>query len=284
MVNWDLIPNNAIASMQLLPGSNPVFGLNTLGGALAINMKDGFATPVRASRSTAARSGAPRGRADAGGDAGRIRLLRRRRGAPRRRLARSFGHAHRPAVLRGRLRAARDQSTLAAFLRRQYLKARRRCRFRCWPSAAAVYVAGHDATTASRSSARNGTHRSSPATVAGRQRVLPQAPHQRSQQQRQRRLRSARRPSRPSTFLSAATTRAWGGSLEATAARRSPAQRTRWSLGAASTPAPRTSCSRGSRRPSSATATPSASDRSRWAPTSTRVRYRWRLTRRIRWR
>ena len=33
IVNWDLIPKNAIASMQLLPGSNPVFGLNTLGGA-----------------------------------------------------------------------------------------------------------------------------------------------------------------------------------------------------------------------------------------------------------
>ncbi len=42
VVNWDLIPKNAIASMQLLPGSNPIFGLNTLGGALTINMKDGF--------------------------------------------------------------------------------------------------------------------------------------------------------------------------------------------------------------------------------------------------
>jgi iron complex outermembrane receptor protein len=45
VVNWDLIPKNAVASMQLLPGSNPVFGLNTLGGALTINMKDGFAYP-----------------------------------------------------------------------------------------------------------------------------------------------------------------------------------------------------------------------------------------------
>ena len=42
VVNWDLLPKNAVASMQLLPGSNPVFGLNTLGGALTINMKDGF--------------------------------------------------------------------------------------------------------------------------------------------------------------------------------------------------------------------------------------------------
>jgi outer membrane receptor protein involved in Fe transport len=45
VVNWDLIPKNAVASMQLLPGSNPVFGLNTLGGALTLNMKDGFAYP-----------------------------------------------------------------------------------------------------------------------------------------------------------------------------------------------------------------------------------------------
>ena len=45
VVNWDLLPQNAIASMQLLPGSNPVFGLNTLGGALALSMKDGFRSP-----------------------------------------------------------------------------------------------------------------------------------------------------------------------------------------------------------------------------------------------
>lgn len=44
-VNWDLIPKSAIASMTLLPGSNPVFGLNTLGGALAINTKNGFQFP-----------------------------------------------------------------------------------------------------------------------------------------------------------------------------------------------------------------------------------------------
>ena len=36
VVNWDLLPKNAVASMQLLPGSNPIFGLNTLGGALTL--------------------------------------------------------------------------------------------------------------------------------------------------------------------------------------------------------------------------------------------------------
>ncbi len=41
VVNWDLIPQAAIASMDLMPGSNPLFGLNTLGGALALRSKDG---------------------------------------------------------------------------------------------------------------------------------------------------------------------------------------------------------------------------------------------------
>jgi len=40
-VNWDLIPMNAITGMNLMPGSNPVFGLNTLGGAIAITTKNG---------------------------------------------------------------------------------------------------------------------------------------------------------------------------------------------------------------------------------------------------
>ncbi|NOT15817.1 MAG: TonB-dependent receptor [Methylotenera sp.] len=40
-VNWDLIPVNAIAGMNLMPGSNPVFGLNTLGGAISVQTKNG---------------------------------------------------------------------------------------------------------------------------------------------------------------------------------------------------------------------------------------------------
>ena len=42
IVNWDLIPLNAIDSMNLIPGSNPLFGLNTLGGALSLSTKSGF--------------------------------------------------------------------------------------------------------------------------------------------------------------------------------------------------------------------------------------------------
>ena len=45
VVSWDLIPRSAIASMTLMPGSNPLFGLNTLGGALSVQTKDGSNDP-----------------------------------------------------------------------------------------------------------------------------------------------------------------------------------------------------------------------------------------------
>lgn len=40
-VNWDAIPQNAIARMDVW-SSNPVFGLNALGGAVNLTMKNGF--------------------------------------------------------------------------------------------------------------------------------------------------------------------------------------------------------------------------------------------------
>ena len=41
VVNWDLIPEMAISRLSLVP-SNPIFGLNAIGGALTIDMKNGF--------------------------------------------------------------------------------------------------------------------------------------------------------------------------------------------------------------------------------------------------
>lgn len=41
VVSWDLIPRNAISSVTLMPGSDPLFGLNTLGGAVSVQTKDG---------------------------------------------------------------------------------------------------------------------------------------------------------------------------------------------------------------------------------------------------
>lgn len=45
VVSWDLFSRTAIASIALMPGSNPLFGLNTLGGALSIQTKDGIHYP-----------------------------------------------------------------------------------------------------------------------------------------------------------------------------------------------------------------------------------------------
>lgn len=42
VVNWDMLPMNALASVDVFPGSNPIFGLNTLGGAFSMKTKDGF--------------------------------------------------------------------------------------------------------------------------------------------------------------------------------------------------------------------------------------------------
>jgi outer membrane receptor protein involved in Fe transport len=58
VVSWDLIPRIAIASTTLMPGSNPLFGLNTLGGALALQTKTGRSsagTSVQASYGSDAR-------------------------------------------------------------------------------------------------------------------------------------------------------------------------------------------------------------------------------------
>ncbi|MBV9590588.1 MAG: TonB-dependent receptor, partial [Hyphomicrobiales bacterium] len=41
IVNWDLIPTNAIDQTQIV-SNNPAFGLNALGGAVVLTMKNGF--------------------------------------------------------------------------------------------------------------------------------------------------------------------------------------------------------------------------------------------------
>lgn len=42
VMNWDLLPEAAISSLALMPGSNPLYGLNTLGGALVLTTKSGL--------------------------------------------------------------------------------------------------------------------------------------------------------------------------------------------------------------------------------------------------
>lgn len=43
-VNWDVLPDMAVARAELA-GSNPAFGLNALGGAVAFTLKDGASAP-----------------------------------------------------------------------------------------------------------------------------------------------------------------------------------------------------------------------------------------------
>lgn len=72
VVNWDLIPNNAIRRMDLLPGSNPLFGLNTLGGALSITTKSGFTDPGLEARYLTGNWGRRHSQASVGGSSGPI--------------------------------------------------------------------------------------------------------------------------------------------------------------------------------------------------------------------
>ena len=72
VVNWDLIPRNAISSTTLVPGSNPVFGLNTLGGALSIQTKSGFQHPGFGVRATAGSFGRQALEAEYGGHGERV--------------------------------------------------------------------------------------------------------------------------------------------------------------------------------------------------------------------
>jgi len=67
VVSWDLIPKNAIYGMQMYSGSNPLFGLNTLGGSLSIQTKDGRNSPGGAMQLTAGSWGRRIGEFEYGG-------------------------------------------------------------------------------------------------------------------------------------------------------------------------------------------------------------------------
>jgi hypothetical protein len=45
VVSWDLIPQIAIHEAALMPGSNPLFGLNTLGGSVSLESNSGHTRP-----------------------------------------------------------------------------------------------------------------------------------------------------------------------------------------------------------------------------------------------
>jgi iron complex outermembrane recepter protein len=71
-VHWDAIPSAAIASVNLIPGSNPLFGLNALGGALSMRTKDGFAFAGQRAAFTTGSFGRHHLEVESGGHAGRL--------------------------------------------------------------------------------------------------------------------------------------------------------------------------------------------------------------------
>lgn len=74
-VNFDLIPQAAIADIDLLPGSNPLFGLNTLGGALNIKTKSGFSHPGLQAQAYGGDFGRYGGHVSLGGNSGNLGWL-----------------------------------------------------------------------------------------------------------------------------------------------------------------------------------------------------------------
>ena len=70
VVNWDLIPRMAIDTIQLIPGSNPTYGLNTLGGAITIATKNGKQNPGGSAEVSGGSWGRKSAQAEQGGTIG----------------------------------------------------------------------------------------------------------------------------------------------------------------------------------------------------------------------
>lgn len=45
VMDWDMVPEMALSEVALIPGTNPLYGLNTLGGALVLGTKSGLTHP-----------------------------------------------------------------------------------------------------------------------------------------------------------------------------------------------------------------------------------------------
>jgi outer membrane receptor protein involved in Fe transport len=69
-INFELLPEAAMANVDLVSGSNPVFGLNTLGGALSIRTKTGFTHPGHSLEAYTGSFGRDSGTVESGGSDG----------------------------------------------------------------------------------------------------------------------------------------------------------------------------------------------------------------------
>lgn len=71
-INFELLPESAIANIDLVSGSNPIFGLNTLGGALSIQTKNGFTHPGHSLEAYTGSFGRDSGTIESGGSDGNL--------------------------------------------------------------------------------------------------------------------------------------------------------------------------------------------------------------------
>ncbi len=69
-VNWDLVPASAISRIEVIPGANPIFGLNTLGGAVTIATRNGFDDPGTSAQTYGGSFGRHVAEVDSGGHHG----------------------------------------------------------------------------------------------------------------------------------------------------------------------------------------------------------------------
>lgn len=71
-INWDLLPMNAVNGISLISGANALYGLNTLGGAVVLRMKDGFTYSGHALEIESGAYGRFIGNLESGGNNGRF--------------------------------------------------------------------------------------------------------------------------------------------------------------------------------------------------------------------
>lgn len=72
VISWDLIPTSAIRTLQFVPSPSPLFGRNSIGGALTIVTKDGRSDPGMTADVSHGSFGRTIARATVGGEAGRL--------------------------------------------------------------------------------------------------------------------------------------------------------------------------------------------------------------------
>ena len=120
-VNWDLIPTAAIKSVSVVT-NNPAFGLNALGGAVNVQMKDGFNYHGAEIDTMGGSFGRIQSSAQWGKQVDKFCRLRRPRRPARQRLSQFFGLRRPPLLRRCRLQERRQRIPPQHGRRRQQVR------------------------------------------------------------------------------------------------------------------------------------------------------------------